>query len=59
VNTLYGAVKPDPAALEFAGSVATLDGHRRRDRAKLNPNPADITRSWATSASCWTNPSPG
>ena len=24
VNTLYGAVKPDPAALEFAGRVATL-----------------------------------
>lgn len=24
VNTLYGAVKPDPAALEVAGRVATL-----------------------------------
>ncbi|HEU0039621.1 MAG TPA: type I restriction endonuclease subunit R, partial [Verrucomicrobiae bacterium] len=42
VNTLYGAVKPDPAALEFAGRVATLTAIAAAIRAKLNPNPADI-----------------
>ncbi len=43
VRTLYGAVKPDPAALEFAGRVATLTAIADAIRAKLNPNPADIT----------------
>jgi type I restriction enzyme R subunit len=43
VNTLYGAVKPDPAALEFAGRVATLAAIADAIRAKLNPNPANIT----------------
>ncbi len=43
VNTLYGAVKPDPAALEFAGRVACLAAIADAIRAKLNPNPADIT----------------
>jgi type I restriction enzyme R subunit len=43
VGTLYGAVKPDPAALEFAGRVATLAAIADAIRAKLNPNPADIT----------------
>jgi len=43
VGTLYGAVKPDPAALEFAGRVATLTAIADAIRAKLNPNPADIT----------------
>ncbi len=43
VGTLYGAVKPDPAALEFAGRVATLTALADAIRAKLNPNPADIT----------------
>ena len=43
VNTLYGAVKPDPAALEFAGRVACLTAIADAIRAKLNPNPADIT----------------
>jgi len=43
VGTLYGAVKPDPAALEFAGRVATLTAIAEAIRAKLNPNPADIT----------------
>ena len=43
VNTLYGAVKPDPAALEFAGRVACLSAVADAIRAKLNPNPADIT----------------
>lgn len=43
VGTLYGAVKPDPATLEFAGRVATLTGIADAVRTKLNPNPADIT----------------
>jgi type I restriction enzyme R subunit len=43
VGTLYGAVKPDPAALEFAGRVATLTAIADAIRAKLNPNPAEIT----------------
>ena len=44
VSTLYNAVKPDPAALEFAGRVACLGAIAGAIRAKLNPNPADI--SW-------------
>ena len=43
VTTLYGAVKPDPAALEFSGRVACLTAIADAIRAKLNPNPADIT----------------
>jgi len=43
VNTLYGAVKPDPAALEFAGRVACLAAIADAIRTKLNPNPADIS----------------
>ncbi|MBX3734876.1 MAG: DUF3387 domain-containing protein, partial [Verrucomicrobiae bacterium] len=43
VGTLYGAVKPDPAVLEFAGRVATLTAIWEAIRAKLNPNPTDIT----------------
>jgi type I restriction enzyme R subunit len=43
VSTLYGAVKPDPAALEFAGRVACLATIADAIRAKLNPNPTDIT----------------
>jgi type I restriction enzyme R subunit len=43
VSTLYGAVKPDPAALEFSGRVACLCAIGDAIRAKLNPNPADIT----------------
>ncbi len=43
VNTLYGAVKPDPAALEFAGRVACLTAIADAIRVKLNPDPADIT----------------
>jgi type I restriction enzyme R subunit len=42
VNTLYGAVKPDPAALEFAGRVACLAVLASAIREKLNPNSADI-----------------
>jgi type I restriction enzyme, R subunit len=43
VGTLYGAVKPDPVALEFAGRVAALAAIAAAIRAKLNPNPADIS----------------
>lgn len=44
VGTLYNAVKPDPSALEFAGTVACLAAIAAAIRAKLNPNPADISR---------------
>jgi len=43
VATLYRAVKPDPAALEFAGRVACLCAVGDAIRAKLNPDPTDIT----------------
>jgi type I restriction enzyme R subunit len=43
VNTLYRAVKPDPAVLEFAGRVAGLAAIAEAIRTKLNPNPADIS----------------
>jgi type I restriction enzyme R subunit len=43
VNTLFNAVKPDPAALEFAGKAACLAAIADTIRTKLNPNPADIT----------------
>jgi type I site-specific restriction-modification system R (restriction) subunit len=44
VSTLYGAVKPDPWALEFASRVACLSTLAEAIRAKLNPNPPDISR---------------
>jgi type I restriction enzyme, R subunit len=44
VTTLYNAVKPDPAALEFAGRVACLSSIANAIRAKLSPNPADISK---------------
>jgi type I restriction enzyme R subunit len=37
------AGEPDPAALEFAGRVATIAALADAIRTKLNPNPADIT----------------
>lgn len=43
VSTLYRAVKPDPVALEFAGRVACLMALAAAIRAKLNPNPPDIS----------------
>jgi type I restriction enzyme R subunit len=43
VNTLYGAVKPDPAALEFYSVVACLTALGDAIRAALNPNPPDIS----------------
>ena len=43
VSTLYGAVKPDPAAVEVAGRVACLGAIVAAIGTKLNPNEADIT----------------
>jgi type I restriction enzyme R subunit len=43
VSTLYNAVKPDPAALEFASRVACLAAIAAAIHTKLNPNPADIS----------------
>ena len=43
VSTFYRAVKPDPSALEFTGPVALLNMLADAIRAKLNPNPADIS----------------
>ena len=43
VTTLYGAVKPDPAALEFAPRVACIVAIADAIRAKINPDPADIS----------------
>jgi type I restriction enzyme R subunit len=43
VSTLCRAVKPSPAALEFAGRVACISTIADAIRAKLNPNPADIS----------------
>jgi type I restriction enzyme, R subunit len=44
VSTLYGAVKPDPAALEFASRVACLATLGEAIRTMLNPNPPDISQ---------------
>jgi len=44
VSTLYRAVKPDPAALEFASRVACLTTLAEAIRATLNPNPPDISQ---------------
>ncbi len=43
VTTLYNAVKPDPTAVEFTGRASCLAAIAEAIRAKLNPNPADIT----------------
>ncbi|OJU89599.1 MAG: deoxyribonuclease HsdR [Burkholderiales bacterium 66-5] len=42
VRTLYGAVKPDPVAIEFSVRVAGLATLAAAIRAKLKPNSADI-----------------
>ncbi len=42
VGTLYRAVKPDPAAIEFSGRVAGIATLAGAIRAKLSPNPPDI-----------------
>ena len=44
VSTLFRAVKPDPAALEFASRVACLSTLAESIRARLNPNPPDISQ---------------
>jgi len=44
VQTLYGAVKPDPSALEFSMRVASLSAIADAIRAKLHPDPVDISR---------------
>jgi type I restriction enzyme R subunit len=43
VGALYGAVKPDPSALEFTERVAGICALAAAIRAKLNPNPPDIS----------------
>lgn len=43
VGTLYGAVKPDPAALEFAERVAGILALAAAVRSMLSPNPPDIS----------------
>jgi type I restriction enzyme R subunit len=47
VSTLYRAVKPDPVALEFANRAACLAALAAAIRAKLNPNPPDISQVMA------------
>jgi type I restriction enzyme R subunit len=44
VATLYRAVKPDPAALEFTSLVACLTTIRDAIYAKLHPTPIDISK---------------
>ena len=43
VATLYRAVKPDPVVVAFALRVATIAAVADAIRAKLSPNPVDIT----------------
>ncbi len=42
VGTLYGAVKPDPAAIAFSARVAGIATLAAAIRTKLSPNPPDI-----------------
>ncbi|MBI3775035.1 MAG: type I restriction endonuclease subunit R [Gammaproteobacteria bacterium] len=44
VSTLYRAVKPDPAALEFASRVACLTTLAEAIRVMVSPNPPDISQ---------------
>ena len=44
VMTLFKAVKPDPAALEFAGRVSCIVAIADAIRAKLHPGPVDVSR---------------
>ena len=43
VRLLHAAIKPDPAALEFAASVGALNSIAASIRLKLNPTPPDIS----------------
>ena len=42
-STLYRAIKPDPAVIEFSGRVAALSMLAGAIKAKLSPNPPDIS----------------
>jgi hypothetical protein len=44
VSTLYKAIKPDPAALEFFNIVICLSTLVEAIRVRLNPNPPDISK---------------
>ena len=44
VSTLYKAIKPDPAALEFFNTVVCLSTLVEAIRVRLNPNPPDISK---------------
>ena len=44
VSVLFCAVKPDPSALEFASRIACLNTLAEAIRAKLNPNPPDVSK---------------
>ncbi len=44
VSTLYKAIKPDPAALEFFNIVVCLSTLVEAIRVRLNPNPSDISK---------------
>ena len=44
VATLYKAVKPDPVAFQFFSRVACISTIAEAIRAKLNPNPPDISQ---------------
>ncbi|MBF0609527.1 MAG: type I restriction endonuclease subunit R [Magnetococcales bacterium] len=44
VATLYRAVKPDPVVLEFSERVSSISTIAMAIRAKLNPNPPDISQ---------------
>jgi len=43
IGTLYRAVKPDPAAIDFSVRVSGIATLAAAIRAKLSPNPPDIT----------------
>jgi type I restriction enzyme R subunit len=47
VATLYNALKPDAAAMSFTGAVSCLAAIADAIRAKLNPNPANISEVMA------------
>ncbi len=58
VQLLQAAIKPDPAAQEFAASVGALNTIAASIRETLNPRPPTSAPCWARSARCWINRSP-
>ena len=44
VSTLFRAVKPDPAAVEFSVRIAGIRALAGGIKAKLSPNPPDISK---------------